>query len=152
MLTPVLGACVLIASPTNVMSVIVIGGVAEHTGDVVRLCEAGAFDVIIVETVGLGQVRTPSPRLGCRAGHSYGNPLLTSLVLCLAQSELELETIVDLFVLLLPPAGGDELQGVKKGIMEVRGGLCDLSACSWRLLMPCDWPRAGSRHGGCKQG
>lgn len=35
------------------------------------------------------------------------------------QSELELETIVDLFVLLLPPAGGDELQGVKKGIMEV---------------------------------
>lgn len=65
------------------------GGIAEHTNDVVLLCESAGFDIVIVETVGLGQ------------------------------SEVIVDQAVDMLLLLLPPAGGDELQGVKKGIMEV---------------------------------
>lgn len=66
-----------------------LGGVAQHTNDVVLLCEAAGFDFVIVETVGLGQ------------------------------SEVLVDETVDMLMLLLPPASGDELQGVKKGIMEV---------------------------------
>lgn len=66
-----------------------LGGVAEHTNDVVLLCEAAGYDVVLVETVGLGQ------------------------------SEVAVDGTVDMLALVVPPAGGDELQGVKKGIMEV---------------------------------
>eukprot|EP00516_Mucochytrium_quahogii_P013282 CAMPEP_0203795444 /NCGR_PEP_ID=MMETSP0100_2-20121128/7233_1 /ASSEMBLY_ACC=CAM_ASM_000210 /TAXON_ID=96639 /ORGANISM=" , Strain NY0313808BC1" /LENGTH=340 /DNA_ID=CAMNT_0050699953 /DNA_START=134 /DNA_END=1156 /DNA_ORIENTATION=+ len=66
-----------------------LGGVAQHTNDVVLLCEAAAFEIIIVETVGLGQ------------------------------SEVLIDETVDMLMLLVPPAGGDELQGIKKGIMEI---------------------------------
>ena len=66
-----------------------LGGVAEHTNDVALLCESAGFDVTLVETVGLGQ------------------------------SEVLVDTCVDMLVLVLPPAGGDELQGIKKGIMEM---------------------------------
>ncbi|CAK9003659.1 Methylmalonic aciduria type A homolog, partial [Durusdinium trenchii] len=66
-----------------------LGGVAQHTNDVVLLCEAADFEIIIVETVGLGQ------------------------------SEVLVDETVDMLMLLVPPANGDELQGVKKGIMEV---------------------------------
>jgi len=66
-----------------------LGGVAQHTNDVVLLCEAAGFEIIIVETVGLGQ------------------------------SEVLVDQTVDMLMLLVPPGGGDELQGVKKGIMEV---------------------------------
>ncbi|KAA0165248.1 hypothetical protein FNF28_03529 [Cafeteria roenbergensis] len=65
-----------------------LGGVAAHTNDVVLLCEAAGFDIVLVETVGLGQ------------------------------SEVAVDATVDCLALVLPPAGGDELQGVKKGIME----------------------------------
>ena len=65
------------------------GGLAAYTDDVVSLCKAANYDFVIVETVGLGQ------------------------------SEVEISKSVDMMVLVLPPAGGDELQGVKKGIMEV---------------------------------
>jgi len=65
-----------------------LGGVAAHTNDVVLLCEAAGFDVVLVETVGLGQ------------------------------SEVAVDSTVDCLALVLPPASGDELQGVKKGIME----------------------------------
>lgn len=65
-----------------------LGGVAAHTNDVVLLCEAAGFDIVLVETVGLGQ------------------------------SEVAVDATVDCLALILPPAGGDELQGVKKGIME----------------------------------
>ncbi|PVH28193.1 methylmalonyl Co-A mutase-associated GTPase MeaB [Pararhodobacter oceanensis] len=65
-----------------------LGGVARRTREAVALCEAAGFDVVIVETVGVGQ------------------------------SETVVAELSDVFVLLLAPAGGDELQGVKRGIME----------------------------------
>ena len=67
----------------------VLGGVARNTKESILLCEAAGFDVIIVETVGVGQ------------------------------SEIEVKNMVDFFVLLLLPGAGDELQGIKRGIMEV---------------------------------
>jgi LAO/AO transport system kinase len=66
-----------------------LGGVARRTREAGLACEAAGFDVVIVETVGVGQ------------------------------SETAVAEMVDLFVLLLPPAGGDELQGIKKGIVEL---------------------------------
>ena len=65
-----------------------LGGVATQTRSVIELMEGAGFDVIIIETVGVGQ------------------------------SETMVADMTDLFVLLLAPAGGDELQGVKRGIME----------------------------------
>ena len=66
-----------------------LGGVARRTRDAIALCEAAGFDVVLIETVGVGQ------------------------------SETMVADMTDLFVLLLAPAGGDELQGVKRGIMEM---------------------------------
>ncbi|MDU8929856.1 methylmalonyl Co-A mutase-associated GTPase MeaB [Alisedimentitalea sp. MJ-SS2] len=66
-----------------------LGGVARRTREAIELCEAADFDVILIETVGVGQ------------------------------SETMVAEMADLFVLLLAPAGGDELQGVKRGIMEM---------------------------------
>ena len=66
-----------------------MGGGARRTREAVALCEAAGFDVVLVETVGVGQ------------------------------SETVVAEICDLFILLLAPAGGDELQGVKRGIMEM---------------------------------
>jgi LAO/AO transport system kinase len=65
------------------------GGIARSTREAVLLCEAAGFDTILVETIGVGQAET-------------------------AVAE-----IVDMFVLILPPAGGDELQGIKRGIVEL---------------------------------
>ncbi len=66
-----------------------LGGVARRTREAVALCEAAGFDVVLIETVGVGQ------------------------------SETMVAEMTDIFVLLLAPAGGDELQGVKRGIMEM---------------------------------
>lgn len=66
-----------------------LGGVARRSRESVALCEAAGFDVVLVETVGVGQ------------------------------SETLVAGMTDLFILLLAPAGGDELQGVKRGIMEM---------------------------------
>lgn len=66
-----------------------LGGVARRTREAVALCEAAGFDVVLIETVGVGQ------------------------------SETVVAEMSDLFLLLLAPAGGDELQGVKRGIMEI---------------------------------
>ncbi|MGA9434524.1 MAG: methylmalonyl Co-A mutase-associated GTPase MeaB [Roseobacter sp.] len=66
-----------------------LGGVARRSREAVTLCEAAGFDVVLVETVGVGQ------------------------------SETVVAEMSDLFLLLLAPAGGDELQGVKRGIMEI---------------------------------
>jgi LAO/AO transport system kinase len=66
-----------------------LGGVARRTREAVALCEAAGFDVVLIETVGVGQ------------------------------SETVVAQLCDLFILLLAPAGGDELQGVKRGIMEM---------------------------------
>ncbi|WP_457649176.1 methylmalonyl Co-A mutase-associated GTPase MeaB [Profundibacter sp.] len=66
-----------------------LGGVARRTREAVMLCEAAGFDIVLIETVGVGQ------------------------------SETMVADMSDLFILLLAPAGGDELQGVKRGIMEI---------------------------------
>jgi LAO/AO transport system kinase len=66
-----------------------LGGVARRTREAMLLAEAAGFDVIIVETVGVGQ------------------------------SETAVAEMVDMFLLLLAPAGGDELQGIKRGIVEL---------------------------------
>jgi LAO/AO transport system kinase len=66
-----------------------LGGVARRTRVAALLCEAAAFDVVLVETVGVGQ------------------------------SETAVADMVDCFVLLAAPGGGDELQGIKRGIMEL---------------------------------
>ena len=66
-----------------------LGGIGAYTFDAVSLCESAGYNFTIVETVGVGQ------------------------------SEVELAECCDLFILLLAPGGGDELQGSKKGIVEV---------------------------------
>lgn len=64
------------------------GGVGRRTREAVSLCEAAGFDLVLVETVGVGQ------------------------------SEIRVAGMTDLFLLLLVPGGGDELQGIKRGVME----------------------------------
>lgn len=66
-----------------------LGGVARRTREALLLCEAAGFDVVLVETVGVGQ------------------------------SEIAVADLTDLFVLLASPTGGDDLQGIKRGIMEL---------------------------------
>jgi LAO/AO transport system kinase len=66
-----------------------LGGVARRTREAMLVCEAAGFDVVFVETVGVGQ------------------------------SEVAVAGMVDLFLLLLAPGAGDELQGVKRGIVEL---------------------------------
>ncbi len=66
-----------------------LGGVARRTREAMLLCEAAGFDVVLVETVGVGQ------------------------------SEVAVAGMVDLFLLLLAPGAGDELQGLKRGIVEM---------------------------------
>jgi LAO/AO transport system kinase len=67
--------------------------ITRRTREVIRLCEAAGFDRILVETVGVGQ------------------------------SEVEVRNVTDLVLLLVQPGAGDELQGIKKGIIELADGL-----------------------------
>lgn len=66
-----------------------LGGVSKNTRLAVLLCEAAGYNTILIESVGVGQ------------------------------NETEIAKLSDLFVLLISPGGGDELQGIKRGIMEV---------------------------------
>lgn len=66
-----------------------LGGVARHTREAILLCEAAGYDIILVETVGVGQ------------------------------SETLVKGMTDIFLLLMLAGAGDELQGIKKGIMEM---------------------------------
>src|SRR5882672_11916003 len=66
-----------------------LGGVARRTRESIAVVEAAGFDVVIVETVGVGQ------------------------------SETAVADMVDMFVLMLQPAGGDDLQGLKRGVIEL---------------------------------
>ncbi len=66
-----------------------LGGVARRTREAMLLCEAAGYDLVIAETVGVGQ------------------------------SETAVAAMVDMFVLLIAPGGGDELQGIKRGIVEL---------------------------------
>ena len=70
-----------------------LGGVARKTRESILLCEAAGFDIIIIETVGVGQ------------------------------SETAVKNMVDFFMLLLISGAGDELQGMKRGIMEMADGI-----------------------------
>ena len=71
----------------------VLGGVAGRTREAILLCEAAGYDVILVETVGTGQ------------------------------SEVTLRGLVDFFLLLLITGAGDDLQGIKKGVIEIADAL-----------------------------
>jgi LAO/AO transport system kinase len=66
----------------------ILGGIARYTKDAVHICEAAGYDIIIVETVGIGQ------------------------------SESEVDNITDINLLLLQPGAGDDIQGIKRGIVE----------------------------------
>ena len=66
-----------------------LGGVAGRTREAMLLCEAARYDVVLIETVGIGQ------------------------------SEVAVHSMVDFFLVILLPAGGDELQGIKRGVMEL---------------------------------
>lgn len=70
-----------------------LGGVASHTREAVLLCEAAGYDVVLVETVGVGQ------------------------------SEYVVASMVDFFLVLMLPGAGDELQGIKRGILELADAL-----------------------------
>ena len=70
-----------------------LGGVAKKTRETILLCEAAGYDVILVETVGVGQ------------------------------SEITVRSMVDFFLLVLLPGAGDELQGIKKGSVELADAL-----------------------------
>ncbi len=66
-----------------------LGGVSHRTREAILVCEAAGFDIVIVETVGVGQ------------------------------SETEVASMVDFFAVLLQPGAGDELQGLKRGVLEL---------------------------------
>ncbi|MHC4932337.1 MAG: methylmalonyl Co-A mutase-associated GTPase MeaB [Planctomycetota bacterium] len=70
-----------------------LGGVAERTREAMLACEAAGHDVVLIETVGIGQ------------------------------SEVTVSGMVDFFLVLLQPGSGDELQGIKKGVLELADGL-----------------------------
>ncbi|XP_044156985.1 methylmalonic aciduria type A protein, mitochondrial [Bufo gargarizans] len=82
-----------------------LGGVTRTTNEAILLCESGGYDIVLVETVGVGQ------------------------------SEFAVADMVDMFVLMLPPAGGDELQGIKRGIVEM-ADLVTVTKADGDLLIP----------------
>jgi LAO/AO transport system kinase len=70
-----------------------LGGVAQRTREAMLICEAAGYDVVLIETVGIGQ------------------------------SEVKVASRVEFFLVLLLPGGGDELQGIKRGVMELADAL-----------------------------
>ncbi len=90
-----------------------LGGVAAKTREAMLVCEAAGFDVVLVETIGTGQ------------------------------SEVAVHGMVDFFLLLLSPAAGDELQGIKRGVMELADGVLvhkadgDLAPAADRAAQQC---------------
>jgi LAO/AO transport system kinase len=70
-----------------------LGGVARRTREAMLVCEAAGYDVVLVETVGVGQ------------------------------SEVAVASMVDFFLVLMLPGAGDELQGIKKGVIELADAL-----------------------------
>ncbi len=92
-----------------------LGGVAWRTREAMLLCEAAGFNVVIVESVGVGQ------------------------------SESELSEIVDTFCLLLAPGGGDELQGIKRGVVELADVIA-VNKADGDLLIPAKRAAGDYRH------
>jgi LAO/AO transport system kinase len=66
-----------------------LGGVTAKTRETITVCEAAGFDVVLIETVGVGQ------------------------------NEIAVRSMVDLFLLMMIPGAGDELQGIKRGVIEI---------------------------------
>ena len=93
-----------------------LGGVARRTHEVLLVCDAAGFDVVLVETVGVGQ------------------------------SEVAVAGMVDTFVLLVAPAGGDELQSIKRGVMEL-ADLVVVNKADGDLLAAAQRAAAEQRHG-----
>lgn len=92
-----------------------LGGVSRRTREAMLVCEAAGFDVILVETVGVGQ------------------------------SETAVAEMTDMFLLLLLPGGGDELQGIKRGIME-RADLILVNKCDGDLQAAAARSASDYRH------
>lgn len=88
-----------------------LGGVARKTRESLILCEAAGFDVVFIETVGVGQ------------------------------SETAVHSMVDFFLLLLISGGGDELQGIKRGIMEM-ADLVAITKADGENKLPAEQARA----------
>jgi len=81
-----------------------LGGVARKTRETMLVCEAAGFDVLLIETVGTGQ------------------------------SEITVRSMVDFFLLVLIPGGGDELQGIKKGVVELADAIAINKADGDKLI------------------
>ncbi|MDE0391220.1 MAG: methylmalonyl Co-A mutase-associated GTPase MeaB [Rhodospirillales bacterium] len=99
-----------------------LGGVARRTRDAMIACEAAGFDLVMIETVGVGQ------------------------------SEAAVADMVDLFMLLVQPGAGDELQGIKRGVME-RADIVVVTKADGQLAAPAahakaDFEAALSLHAG----
>ena len=99
-----------------------LGGVARRTRDAMIACEAAGFDLVMIETVGVGQ------------------------------SEAAVADMVDLFMLLVQPGAGDELQGIKRGVME-RADIVLVTKADGALAAPAahakaDFEAALSLHAG----
>ena len=91
-----------------------LGGVARRTREAMLVCEAAGYDVVIVETVGVGQ------------------------------SEITVASMVDFFLVLMLAGAGDELQGIKKGIMEIADGLA-VNKCDGDNVKRCEQTAAELR-------
>jgi LAO/AO transport system kinase len=87
-----------------------LGGVARHTREAIILCEAAGFEVIFIETVGVGQ------------------------------SETIVHSMVDFFLLLMLAGAGDELQGMKRGIMEMADGMI-ITKADGENIQKAQWAR-----------
>jgi LAO/AO transport system kinase len=87
-----------------------LGGVARHTREAIILCEAAGFEVIFIETVGVGQ------------------------------SETIVHSMVDFFLLLMLAGAGDELQGMKRGIMEMADGMI-ITKADGENIQKSQWAR-----------
>uniref|UniRef100_A0A1I8JN39 Metabolism of cobalamin associated A n=1 Tax=Macrostomum lignano TaxID=282301 RepID=A0A1I8JN39_9PLAT len=89
-----------------------LGGVARYTQNAAVLCEAAGFDCLLIETMGVGaRLSTSAPPAPTR----------------------QVNDMVDMFLLLQSPGGGDELQGVKRGVMEV-ADLVVVTKCDGNLI------------------
>jgi LAO/AO transport system kinase len=92
-----------------------LGGVAAYTRETILLCEASGYEIIIVETVGTGQ------------------------------SEIAVKNMVDFFLLLMQPGSGDELQGIKKGIVEMADAIA-ITKADGENVKPAKTTQADFQH------